>query len=40
MGTVALDDQLLEGAAGGPVDDGTVDDGAADATGSGDAEVQ
>ena len=40
MGTEALDDQMLEGTEGGPVDDGTMDEGAADATGSGDAEVQ
>ena len=40
MGTEALDDQVLEGTEGGPVDDGTMDEGAADATGSGDAEVQ
>ena len=37
MGTEALDDQVLEGTEGGPVDDGTMDEGA---TGSGDAEVQ
>ena len=40
MGTEALEDQMLEGTEGGPVDDGTMDEGAADATGSGDAEVQ
>lgn len=40
MGTEALDDQMLEGTEGGPVDDGTMDEGASAATGSGDAEVQ
>ena len=40
MGTEAIDEQMLEGTEGGSVDDGTMDEGAAAATGSGDAEVQ
>ena len=49
MGTEAIDEQMLEGTEGGPVDDGIMDEGTmdegaaadgADATGSGDAEVQ